>query len=327
MSLSIVRFIQSDNISAKRDRSAPCWGILEGKVVYPLTLPCKSTGELLAHDPAELRQAKVEGQSLPLDKLQLLSPITRDAKVMCLGANYRQHMIDSGMDPDVKRFNMMFTKSSASIHHPVGEIIRPKHVDLLDYEVELTLVLGKETNDSVTVTQDNLHEYVAGVCIGNDISARDVQIPQMQFHKGKSYRTFCPLGPILCLLEKHEIQYLDNLQLSLSVNGELRQNDSTANLVYKPAESLTELSQIADFKPGDVLMTGTPSGCALGLPSPFIVRTTALLPDHLRYRLFHEAQRRRSQYLKDGDIVEASIFSSDGKINLGIQKHKVVSEG
>ena len=85
---------------------------------------------------------------------------------------------------------------------------------------------------------------MAGICIGNDVSARDIQIPQMQFHKGKSYRGFCPLGPVLCLLEQDELHYLDDLQLELRVNGQVRQSDSTRNLVFKPAETLSEFSQI-----------------------------------------------------------------------------------
>lgn len=317
MSLAIVRFYRADQ--------TPSWGIVDAQQVYPLSVPCTTTAALLHYSHAELKAAASQ-EALSLASLSLLSPITRDAKVLCQGANYRQHMIDSGMDPDAKRFNMFFTKSSASIHDPMGKIVRPRHVQLLDYEVELTLVLGKATQQSVTVTSANLHEYVAGICIGNDVSARCVQIPQMQFHKGKSYRTFCPLGPVLCLLTAEEMAYLGQLQLNLTVNGSVRQNDSTRNLVFKPAETLTELSQIADFNVGDVVMTGTPTGCALGLPSPAVIRATGLLPDPVRFKLFLKAQLRRPQYLKNGDVVEARIFSVDGKIDLGVQRHQVVAE-
>ncbi|MDO8330623.1 MAG: fumarylacetoacetate hydrolase family protein [Fluviicoccus sp.] len=318
MSLSLVRFTRSN--------ASPSWGLLQGGEIRPLSIPCTTTAALLAHSHAAIR-ASVQDSLLPLaDNLQLLSPITRDAKVLCQGANYRQHMLDSGVDPDAKRFNMFFTKSSASIHDPVGSIVRPRHVQLLDYEVELTLVLGKATTSAVKVSAANLHEYVAGICIGNDVSARCVQIPQMQFHKGKSYRTFCPLGPVLCLLEPEEMHYLDDLQLSLTVNGEVRQQDSTANLVFKPAETLTEYSQIADFNPGDVIMTGTPSGCALGLPNPTVVRASAMLPDPVRFGLFLKAQLRRPQYLKNGDRVEVRIASRDGRLDLGVQRHTIVPE-
>lgn len=318
MPLAIVRF---------RHESQIYWGLSEQHVIYPLPLPCTTTADLIALGYQAVATAcNNAGEAIADSDVELLSPITQDAKVLCQGANYRQHMIDSGMDPDEKSFNMFFTKSSASITNPSGTVIRPPHVQLLDYEIELTLVMGKATNTRVQVTQNNLHEYVAGICIGNDISARDVQIPQMQFHKGKSYRTFCPLGPVLCLLNKDDMQYLNKLQLTLTVNGQVRQQESTANLVFKPTETISEYSQIVDFNPGDVIMTGTPSGCALGLPSPLLVRISALLPEKKRWQLFIKKQLQRPQYLQNGDVIESAIISADGVINLGRQQH-TVTEG
>lgn len=316
MALPLVRYRHQNQVR---------WGLSRNGQVLALDLPCTTTGDLIRLGLEAIRKAADDaGDAIDATAVELISPITAPAKVLCQGANYRQHMIDSGMDPDAKSFNMFFTKSTASITGPVGEIVRPRHVRLLDYEVELTLVLGKETAGPVQVTLANLHEYVAGICIGNDVSARDVQIPQMQFHKGKSYRTFCPLGPVLCLLERDEMRYLDELHLTLSVNGQVRQDDSTSNLVYKPAETLTEFSQIADFAPGDVLMTGTPSGCALGLPSATLVKISGLLPEAKKWELFLKGQQRRPQYLQPGDRVEAAIASRDGRINLGRQRHVVV---
>jgi len=318
MALHIVRFNYQ-----KETR----WGLLNASQVRPFGTPCTTTGALLELGFLGVQKLiETAGAGINIDQVELLSPITADAKVLCQGANYRQHMIDSGMDPDAKQFNMFFTKSSASITGPTGKIIKPRQVQLLDYEIELTLVLGKKTSTAVAVNSGNLHEYVAGICIGNDVSARDIQIPQMQFHKGKSYRTFCPLGPVLCLLDKSEMHYLNEMQLRLTVNGKTRQNDSSANLVFKPAETLTEYSQIADFAPGDVLMTGTPSGCALGLPSPALVKVSALLPEAKKWALFLKGQQRRSQYLHVGDRVESTIVSPDGRINLGQQSHVVASE-
>lgn len=316
MALPLVRYRHQNQIR---------WGISRGTRVLALDLPCTTTGDLLRLGRDAIRQAAgAATDAVDAAAAELLSPITAPARVLCQGANYRQHMIDSGMDPDAKAFNMFFTKSTASITGPTGQIVKPRHVQLLDYEIELTLVLGKETSGPVTVTAANLHDYVAGICIGNDVSARDVQIPQMQFHKGKSYRTFCPLGPVLCLLDADEMHYLDELRLTLSVNGQVRQHDSTANLVYKPAETLSEYSQVADFAPGDVLMTGTPAGCALGLPSATLVRISALLPEAKKWELFLKGQQRRPQYLKPGDRVEATITSGDGRIDLGRQRHVVV---
>lgn len=316
MALHIVRFLHDEHIG---------WGILENNDVYPINLPCSTTKALLETDREEIKAA-TDTQALKLSSVSLLSPITAQCKILCQGANYRQHMIDSGMDPDAKKFNMFFTKSTASINNPTGTIVKPWHVSLLDYEIELTLVLGKQTQGPLKITEDNLHEYVAGICIGNDVSARDIQIPQMQFHKGKSYRTFCPLGPVLCLLDSSEMHYLNSLQLKLTVNGNIRQQDSSANLVFKPAESLSEFSQIHDFEPGDIVMTGTPSGCALKLPPPFIVRLLGLLPESKRWQLFNKSQQRRPEYLKPTDYVEATISSLDGAINLGKQFHVIKGE-
>ncbi|WKE67348.1 fumarylacetoacetate hydrolase family protein [Gallaecimonas kandeliae] len=318
MALHIVRFRHHQQVR---------WGFNHESGVRPLPIPCTTTAELLAIGYAGVEDILDRaGAPIAHEEVELLSPITAPTKVLCQGANYRQHMIDSGMDPDAKKFNMFFTKSAASITAPTGWVVKPKPVQLLDYELELTLVLGKRTQGPVDVNSVNLHEYVAGICIGNDFSARDIQIPQMQFHKGKSYRTFCPLGPVLCLLDRDEMRYLDEMQLMLTVNGERRQFDSTANLVFKPAETLTEFSRIHDFEPGDVLMTGTPSGCALGLPSPLLVRLLGLLPEEKKWALFLKAQKRRRQYLKVGDKVESCIASHDGRINLGMQRHEIGGE-
>jgi len=316
--LNIVRF---------ENNGDPSWGVVKNGRIYPLDLPCTTTKALLTLERQDIhQQAALAIKAEPVRHVALLSPITQDAKVLCQGANYRQHMIDSGMNPDAKTFNMFFTKSSASISSPVGEIIKPKQVELLDYEIELTLVLGSSTQNSIKVTKDNLSKYVAGICIGNDVSARDVQIPQMQFHKGKSYRTFCPLGPYLVLLEPDEMHYLNDLNLTLQVNGEVRQQDNTRNLVFKPAETLTEFSQVVDFEPGDVLMTGTPSGCALGLPSPLLIKLVGLLPENKKWDLFNKVQKKRPQYLQEGDYLELSISSSDGVLDLGKQSHTVRME-
>lgn len=316
MALHIVRFLHDEHIG---------WGILEKNDVYPINIPCSTTKALLETNREEIKAATAK-QAHKLNSVSLLSPITAQGKILCQGANYRQHMIDSGMDPDAKKFNMFFTKSTASINNPTGTIIKPWHVSLLDYEIELTLVLGKQTQGPLKITEQNLHEYVAGICIGNDVSARDIQIPQMQFHKGKSYRTFCPLGPVLCLLDYSEMHYLNSLQLKLTVNGNIRQQDTSANLVFKPAESLSEFSQIHDFEPGDIVMTGTPSGCALKLPPPFIVRLLGLLPESKRWQLFNKSQQRRPEYLKPTDYVESTISSLDGVIDLGKQFHVIEGE-
>lgn len=94
-------------------------------------------------------------------------------------------------------------------------------------------------------------------------------------------------------------------------------------MVFKPSETLTEFSHLVDFEPGDILMTGTPAGCALGLPSPWILRLSGFLPENIKWSLFRKNQMKRNQYLKKGDVLELSIKSPDGRIDLGNQRHTI----
>lgn len=301
------------------------WGVLRQGRITRIPGNFASTGELVRQVSVEELLA-LRGDELPQEVVQLLSPVTRDQQFVCQGANYRQHMIESGMDPDAKRFNMIFTKAQSCIVAADSDLIKPRQVRFLDYEIELGLVLRRDISGKVAVTDANLHEFIAGVVIVNDYSARDVQIPQMQFYKGKSFRTFGPVGPYLCLLQAQDMRYLKQLQLQLSVNGEVRQQDSTANLVYGPAETLTELSGVQDFAAGDLIATGTPAGCALSIPSPAKQRIAALLPERVKWQAFMKAQEGRPQYLKAGDLVEARIRSADGVIDLGVQRNRVVEQ-
>jgi 2-keto-4-pentenoate hydratase/2-oxohepta-3-ene-1,7-dioic acid hydratase in catechol pathway len=300
------------------------WGVVLGASIVPLDGEYPTTASLIATGEADWRAAVSRAPALELTAVTLLSPVTAPARVICQGANYRQHMIESGMDPDAKRFNMFFEKSDASINAPVGTIVRPAHVRLLDYEVELALVFRKAISGPVTVTAENLHEYLFGMTIANDVSARDVQLPQTQFFKGKSYRGFCPLGPYLAVPEPGELRYLDQLTLTLKVNDIVRQSDSSANLVYKPAETISELSTFSDVAPGDVLLTGTPSGCALRAP-PRLVRNAMqlVLSEPQLWATFTRLQAKRAQYLQPGDVVRATIASADRAIDLGQQRHVI----
>lgn len=301
------------------------WGVVRNGSVTPVPGDFATTAEFVAANTVE-QLATLDNPTLIESELQLLSPVTREQQFICQGANYRQHMIESGMDPDVKKFNMIFTKSPNCIVAANSDVILPDQVRFLDYEIELGLVLKRHIQSRKTISDTDLHEYVAGLVIVNDYSARDVQIPQMQFYKGKSFRTFGPVGPYLCLLEPGDFPRLRNLQLKLTVNGEVRQDDSTANLVYGPAETLTELSSVHDLHAGDLLATGTPAGCALSVPTPAKQRLVGLLPERKKWELFFKIQARRSQYLNPGDVVEASIRSADGAIDLGMQRNRIVKE-
>lgn len=301
------------------------WGVLRDATVTPLPAELATTRDLIRNVSLSELNA-LEGGSIDLATVKVLSPITRNQQFVCQGANYRQHMIESGVDPDAKNFNMIFTKAGSCIVAADSDVVRPDRVRFLDYEVELGLVLKREISGAVDVTEQNLHEFVAGAVIVNDYSARDVQIPEMQFYKGKSFRTFGPVGPRLALFDAGDIHLLHDLTLRLTVNGEPRQQDSTRNLVHGPAATLTELSGVQDFEPGDLLSTGTPAGCALAVPPPAVQRLAAALPEKLKWKLFLAAQAKRRKYLQLGDIVEASIRSDDGRLDLGVQRNRVVSE-
>lgn len=300
------------------------WGVLRGDQIIPLDAELSTTGDLVEYASSHALSSP-SGVTLAAKQVSILSPVTRNQQLICQGANYRSHMIESGIDPDQKRFNMFFRKASSAIVPANSDIVRPSHVQLLDYEVELGLVIKRDITTPIRVGSDNLHEWLAGVTIVNDVSARDVQIPQMQFYKGKSYRTFAPVGPHLCLLEESEMHYLRDLELSLSVNGETRQSASTSELVHSPADTVAELSGIQDLHAGDLIATGTPAGCALRIPPPTVQKVFALLPDATRWKLFRRAQARRSQYLKPGDLVESRIASPDGVVDLGVQRNRVTS--
>lgn len=298
------------------------WGVVRNGQITPIPGDFATTGDFVrAVRPEDLHT--LAGPEIAEEAVRVLSPVTRNQRFVCQGANYVQHMIESGVNPEDKKFNMIFTKASSCIVPADSDIVRPAVSRFLDYEIELGLVIRSTIDGPVTVTAANLGEYVAGLVIVNDVTARDIQIPQMQFHKGKSFRTFGPVGPYLCLLEPDDVGYLDRLDLELRVNGEVRQRDSTGNLVFKPAETLTELSGVFDLDPGDLLATGTPSGCALSVPSPIKQRIAALLPEKTKWELFLKVQAGRTQYLQPGDRVESRIRSADGVLDLGVQRNLV----
>jgi len=313
------------NIARFEYQNKTLWGVVRDDALLPIPGEYPTTGDLIRQ--TRLGELKtLAGETVPLSAVKLLSPVTRNQQFVCQGANYRQHMIESGVDPDAKHFNMIFTKASSCIVAADSPVIKPRHVRFLDYEIELGLVIRCDITGPIAVNESNLRDFVAALVIVNDYSARDVQVPQMQFYKGKSYRSFGPVGPWLCLLEPGDMKYLKDLQLRLTVDGEVRQDDSTANLVYGPVETLSELAGVQDFAPGDLLATGTPAGCALSIPSPRKQRFAALLPEAKKWELFLKAQAKRPQYLRPGQVVEASIRSADGTIDLGSQRNVVVAE-
>jgi 2,4-didehydro-3-deoxy-L-rhamnonate hydrolase len=313
MSTDLVRYATADGAA---------WGAVRAGSVLPLPAEFVSTADVLGEGAKIARELLASGDDgLPLDRLRLLHPVP-DARIVCQGANYRSHMLESGMDPD-RAFNMLFTKSTASLTGPDDDVVRPAHVRLLDYEVELGIVLGRALTGPVTVTEENLSEYVGGFVLANDVSARDVQLPQGQWYKGKSYPSFCPVGPHLCIPEPEDISRWRELRLTLEVNGVVRQDSLAGDMVFGPAATLTELSGLERLDVGDLVLTGTPGGVALRPPPAAVQRLMGLLPDRRRWDLFVRSQSRRAAYLSPGDRIEASIRTADGVLELGTQHNHV----
>ena len=264
-----------------------------------------------------------QSQKLDDSDIELLSPITTPCRVICQGSNYPQSRAETGMDPYDRSFNTLFHKSDASISEPNTDIVIPSHIKLLDYEIEMAVVVGKDIQQPVTLNANNIGDYVAGIVMVHDVTARDVQLPQVQYFKGKSYRTFGPTGPYLCLLNNDEMHYLSEMNLTLSLNDELRQTDQSGNMLFKPHETLSELSEITHLSTGDIVLTGSPGGAAMTVPPAPLVKLLGLLPEKVKWKAFVKKQSGNPRYLKEGDKVESRIVSQDGKIDLGVQRNRV----
>lgn len=304
------------------------WGVVERDLVTPLDIKAESTGDFfqtLEGIPNVIQNFGLT-ERINLSDLEVLSPITSPCRIICQGKNYLDHLLDTGIRKEDKKYNMFFNKSSASVTGPNSPIVRPKGVRLLDYEVELGLVMKASIDRPINVEFSHMHEYIGGIVIGNDISARDIQLPQSQFFKGKSYRSFCPLGPFIFLIGRDEMKYLESLTVELKVNGVTKQRASTSNMIYKPWETLSELSEFSDLEAGDVILTGAPKGTALSQKKGLRTWLRRLLGESKRWEIFIREQEKSGRYLANGDVIESRIFSSDGRIDLGVQRNRVVYE-
>ncbi|WP_028103910.1 fumarylacetoacetate hydrolase family protein [Pseudoduganella violaceinigra] len=317
MAVQVVHYAQ-DGISA--------WGVLHGQRIAPLPGRYASTADFVRDGLDEAWASTPAQASIALEAVTLLAPITRDRQFICQGINYASHVRESGMDPDRIPFNTLFTKAPSCIAPADTDIVRPAHVKLLDYEVELGLVLRREISGPVTVAPDRLHEWLAGVTIVNDISARDVQLPQVQFYKGKSYRGFGPTGPLLLLLTPAEWRRWPELRMRLEVNGQLRQDSYCGDMIYKPHQTLTELSALHDLQPGDLIATGTPAGCAARAPGKLVMWIMRhVLSEATKWRLFIGKGASNPAYLQPNDVITTTIRSDDGTLDLGLQRNRVVA--
>jgi len=303
-------------------RTRSHWYLESPQGATPIDTRAATTAELL-DDLDAIRAAREATDWTPVSELQLISPVTAPCRVVAQMVNFASHARESNIDPE-RVSATFFRKSSGSISGPYDDIVKPAHVRLLDYEVEIGIVFGAAVPVGTTITAENLPDYAAGLVATNDVSARDVQLPKTQFYESKSYPGFTPIGPRLVLLERSEWAQFHRLRLQLWVNGERRQNGVVGDdMLVEPIPALRALGRFQRLDRGDVLLTGTPGGTALSAPPKPVELLGGLLPPHLKWKIFFRKQAANPRYLRDGDVVEARIATDDGAIDLGRQRNRV----
>lgn len=303
-------------------RTADAWWVANPSGATRVRTAAATTGALLA-DRAAIEEASSGMDPIPIDSLRLLSPVTAPCRVVAQMTNFASHVEDAGMDPKSVPLTF-FRKASGSIAGPFDDIVKPPHVRFLDYEVEIGLVIGRELPVGADITETNLADCIAGFVVTNDVSARDLQLPKTQFYESKSYPTFTPAGPALVLPGADERQRFGDLRLRLRVNGEIRQDATVdGDMIYPPVQALRALVKFQRLDPGDLVLTGTPVGTALSAPPKPVEMVGALLPPAVKWRMFFNRQAKNPKYLRRGDVVETTIATDDGALDLGTQRNVV----
>ena len=199
-----------------------------------------------------------------LEKFRLLHPLPNPSKIICLTFNYPKHAKEQNYVSTNEP--VIFIKPRTTLCGTGSEILCPNFVKQLDYEIELAVVIGKTCKN---MDEISAKDCIFGYMIFNDVSARDIQIKDKQFTRGKSFDTFAPCGPWITSAD--EIVDIENLQMTTRVNGELRQNSSTKNMFINISTIVSKLSKVMTLEKGDIIATGTPEGVALNNPdTPFL---------------------------------------------------------
>ncbi|GAB06832.1 fumarylacetoacetase [Gordonia amarae] len=299
------------------------WVALGDDRVRRIDTDAQTTALLLADREAIIAARDGDGPTTDVAALSLISPVTTPCRVVAQMTNYATHVRDSGMDPATVPLTF-FRKASGSVTGPHSDIVKPAHVSLLDYEVEIGLVIGEPIPVGTSIAAGpGLPPQVAALVITNDVSARDIQLPKTQFYEAKSYPTFTPAGPVLLLLEEGDGSRFTDLRLRLEVNGEIRQDSTVADMIYRPHEALSALARFQYLDTGDLVLTGTPGGTALKAPPKPIEIIGSLLPPAVKWKTFFKRQANNPRYLHDGDVIETSIATADLALDLGVQRNTV----
>lgn len=278
-----------------QSESGPRLGMVRGEHVTPI--PHLIMRELIESGDVEIeRLRKSTGYILPLNSLTLLAPIVNPRRnVFCVGMNYAEHAAESlrskGLAVKLPSIPVFFTKATTSLNAPFGDIpIQTNVSEQMDWEVELGVVIGKGGKN---IKRADALEHVFGYTVINDVSARDVQNAHGgQFFKGKSLDGSCPMGP--WIVTRDEIPNPHALALRCRVNGVIKQESTTSDLIFDIPALIEWLSKGMTLLPGDILATGTPSGVGFARTPP--------------------------EFLKPGDVVECEI---DG---IGMIRNRVVAD-
>ncbi len=218
---------------------------------------------------------KEAGKLEKLEEPDLDSPIARPSKIVCIGLNYLDHARETKAQPPPEP--VIFMKSTTALSGPFDPVIIPKNSKKTDWEVELAVVMAKKAS---YVEESEALKYVAGYCLHNDVSEREFQMERSgTWDKGKGCDSFAPLGPFLATPD--ELEDVNRLHIWLTLNGNIMQDGTTANLIFKIPYLISYVSQFMTLLPGDLISTGTPAGVGLGMSPP--------------------------HYLSPGDIIELGI--------------------
>ena len=241
-------------------------GLLQGDHIIDLSqvapsLPTDMLSFLEAGDGAMLQAAKYTGASGHYSALDVVieAPLARPPKILAIGLNYRAHAEESNMD--IPKHPMVFTKQATSANGPYAPIHSPPETQMLDYEGELGVVIGKRCR---RVSKQDANRVIAGFCVLNDVSVREWQFlaTPPQFTMGKSWDTHNPFGPAIVTPDEVDPH---NLMLRTFVNGDLRQKTSTSDLIFNCYDIIEFLTTAFTLEPGDVIATGTPSGVGISM--------------------------------------------------------------
>jgi 2-keto-4-pentenoate hydratase/2-oxohepta-3-ene-1,7-dioic acid hydratase in catechol pathway len=205
---------------------------------------------------------QITDDALEIDKL--LAPLV-PTDILCIGLNYRDHATEGGFD--LPKVPMLFIKSSNTLNNPGDPILIPRLSSQIDYEAELVIVIGR---DAKNVKREEAFNYIFGYTCGNDVSARDWQRDKNlgggQFARGKSFDTFCPLGP--CIVTKDEIPNPNNLKIRCMLNDQVMQDHTTADMIFDVPTLIESLSSTLTLRAGSVIFTGTPQGVGFARKPP-----------------------------------------------------------